>query len=153
MRGMCGAYIGVGLLALLGASATAQAQTRPSVNPVAKTIFGCKSVSGKILRFAAVGREMRYSYGKAGAAPDLAFAVPLASVSYGGSGPADAGTWWVSREIKLSFNGTSYTGHWAYNRGDDSETAGVTVTRAGRVLAETACASDIEMQIPEPAED
>ena len=144
-------HVGFGLAAFL--SLPAQAQISKTAQPAAKTVFSCTSVSGKIVRFAAVGQEMRYSYGRAGAAPELAFAVPLASVRYAGSGPADAGSWWISREISLSFNGTSYTGHWAYNRGDDSETAGVTVTRAGRTLAETACASDIDMQIPEPGSE
>lgn len=140
-----GAYMGA--LAFLGMIAAPGAAAAPLSG---KTIFACTSVSGKMLRFAEVGREMRYSYGKAHGAPDLAFAVPLASVRYGGSGPADAGSWYITREISLSFNGTSYTGHWAYHRGNDSETAGVTVARGGRTLAETGCARDIEMNIPEP---
>lgn len=111
--------------------------------------FACKSVSGKLVRFAREGRVLRYSYGKPGQAADLTFSVPLASASFSGSGPSGAGTWWVTREISVLFNGTQYTGHWAYHRGEGTEEAGVTVSRAGRTLAETACKSDIQVDIPE----
>ena len=140
----------MGLALVMGAGAQAAAVVQPGAG---KTIFACKTVSGKLVRMSSAGNLMRYSYGKPGLAPELAFAVPLASAVYGGSGPADAGSWWITREVTLSFNGTSYTGHWAYNRGNDSETAGVTVKRGARTLAETACASDIDVSIPEtPAE-
>lgn len=111
--------------------------------------FACKTVSGKLVSFARAGKVLKYSYGKPGLAPELSFAVPMAAVKFAGSGPADAGTWWVSREVSVVFNGTRYTGHWAYHRADGTEEAGVTVSRGERTLAETACKSDIQIDIPE----
>ena len=116
------------------------------------SLFACQSASGKIVRFAKAGGLIRYSYGKPGMAPDLAFAVPAASAIYAGSGPQQAGSWWINRAITLRFNGANYTGHWAFNRADQSEEGGVTVSRGGKTLAETACTGEITMEIPEPAE-
>jgi hypothetical protein len=131
---------------LLAFPMAAQAQTQ------GHTLFACQSASGKIVRFAKTGNLIRYSYGKLGAASDLAFAVPSASATFGGTSPQAAGSWWINREITVMFNGASYTGHWAFNRADQSEEGGVTVKRAGRILAETACKGEITMDLPEPAE-
>lgn len=124
----------------------------PSATAAPQPVFACKTASGKVVRFAREGKVLRYSYGKPGMAPDLSFAVPMASVRFGGSGPAGSGTWWVSRDVTVVFNGTRYTGHWAFHRAEGTEEAGVTVARRGRTLAETACKSDIEIDIPEVEE-
>lgn len=121
----------------------------PSHAAAPQSVFACKTVSGKLVRFAREGKLLRYSYGKPGLVPELSFAVPMASVVYGGSGPAGSGTWWVTREVSVVFNGTRYTGHWAFHRADGTEEAGVTVVRGAKTLAETACKSDIEIDIPE----
>ncbi len=136
---------GLGALGLVFAAA-------PSDAAAPSPVFACKTVSGKLVRFAREGKVLRYSYGQPGLAPELTFTVPLASVVYGGSGPAGSGTWWVSREVSVVFNGTRYTGHWAFHRAEGSEEAGVTVARGAKTLAETACKSDIEIDIPEVEE-
>lgn len=124
----------------------------PSAAAAPQPVFACKTISGKLVRFAREGKVLRYSYGKPGMAPELTFTVPMASVKFGGNGPAGAGTWWVSRDVTVVFNGTRYTGHWAFHRAEGTEEAGVTVARGGKTLAETACRSDIQIDIPEVEE-
>lgn len=124
----------------------------PSRAAAPQPVFACKTISGKLVRFAREGKVLRYSYGKPGMAPELTFTVPMASVRFGGSGPAGSGTWWVSRDVTVVFNGTRYTGHWAFHRAEGTEEAGVTVARGGKTLAETACRSDIQIDIPEVEE-
>ena len=132
------------LLALLHPMA-AQAAPKPAAP---KTIFACTTASGKHLQIERQGTTLHYAYGRPDAAPDLAFAVPAASARYTANAP-DSGSWWISRSVTLAFNGVNYTAHWAFNRGDQSEEAGLTVKRGAKVLAETQCASDIDTALPD----
>ena len=138
----------IAAFAALGSGIAAAHSAAAAPQPV----FSCKTASGKVVRFVREGKVLRYSYGKPGLAADLTFAVPMASVRFGGSGPAGSGTWWVSRDVTVVFNGTRYTGHWAFHRAEGAEEAGVTVARGDKILAETACKSDIEIDIPEVEE-
>ncbi len=125
---------------LFGSAALAQEQ---------QEYFSCKTSSGKLVRFSGQHGLLHYSYGRPGRAPDLAFKVPLNGAEFTGVGPASIGTWWITREITVKFNGTAYTGFWAFHRGDHREEAGIRVTRGEQVLAETPCRSEIVLNLPE----
>lgn len=135
--------MGLSLLALKAAAVPAAAAA-----PASPTIFACRTASGKQVRIVRTGATYRYSYGRPGAAPDLAFSVPKSATSiHDGSEDIGSGSWWMTSEVTLRFNGTSYTGWWSLNRASGEEEGGIRVEKGGKVLAETACVPEVEINL------
>lgn len=150
---MVGALIGAVVLPLATvpqSSAAAPAKSGATGAAAAgATVFSCRTASGKLLRISRNGETFRYSYAKAGAPPDLAFTVPRSAVSIrDGSEDIGSGSWWMTHEVTLRFNGTSYTGWWSFNRASEEEAGGIRVAKGGRVLAETPCQLPVEINLP-----
>lgn len=140
---------GIAVLAALGFTALGSSPAEAAAPaPAAKTIFTCRTASGKVVRISRTGSIYRYSYGRPGAAPDLAFAVPKSSTSiHDGSEDIGSGSWWMTHEVTLRFNGTSYTGWWSFHRASGEEGGGIRVAKGERVLAETACVLPVEIDL------
>lgn len=116
--------------------------------PADQVIFSCKTASGKTVQFLNAGKVIHYRYGKSVAAPDLAFSVPRSASSIDdGSENLGGGSWWMTQQIMLKFNGNTYTGWWSYHRASGEEEAGIRVSRGDQVLAETPCVGQANMNL------
>ncbi len=113
-----------------------------------QVIFSCKTESGKTVSFINSGKTIKYNYSKLAHSPDLTFSVPrIASSIDDGSDTLGGGSWWLTQEINLKFNGNIYTGWWSLHRASGEEAAGIRVSRGNKILAETPCVSHIQMNL------
>lgn len=134
--------------AALNAIAVAPLHAAPARPVPAATIFSCTTASGKVVRISRTGTLYRYVYGRPGTAPDLTFTVPKSATSiHDGSEDIGSGSWWMTHEVTLRFNGTSYTGWWSYNRASSEEEGGIRVEKGEKTLAQTACASEVTIDL------
>lgn len=82
-----------------------------------------------------------YSYGRPGA-PDLVFSVPRASVRFDVGMGAHGG----AKSIAVTFNGVVYEGQYWWDAHGPEE-AMIVVTRGSQTLANTACQSNLRVDI------
>ena len=114
----------------------------------ARTIFSCQTASGKVVNISNAGATLRYTYGRPNAAADLNFLVPRADTSiHDGGDDVGSGSWTMTSEVTLHFNGVTYTGWWSFNRSNQEEAGGIRVARGAKILAETPCKSDVTMNL------
>ena len=134
--------------AVIAVTTLTPAHAAPARPAAAQTIFSCTTASGKLVRISRTGTLYRYVYGRPGAAPDLTFTVPKSATSiHDGSEDIGSGTWWMTHEVTLRFNGTSYTGWWSLHRASGEEGGGIRVEKGSKTLAETACASEVTINL------
>ena len=146
--GKSGALLACAASAIFAASAFTAAYAAPARPAASATIFSCTTASGTLVRISRTGTLYRYVYGRPGAAPDLTFTVPKSATSiHDGSEDIGSGSWWLTHEVTLRFNGTSYTGWWSYNRASSEEGGGIRVEKGPKTLAETACASEVTIDL------
>jgi hypothetical protein len=127
------------------------------VNPVTSqrsesVVFSCVTVSGKRLSVIDNGPSVAYSYGREGAAPDLTFSVPRASVTRSdGSRTDDAGRVfdsYMTLDIQHGPALFSIVANYVDNQAQPIHSYHIRVFQNGRQLANTPCVGSVVDRIP-----
>jgi hypothetical protein len=136
------------VIALLGVPLAIGVASIPAPASARGMVFTCVTTSGKTVRFVSNGATMSYSYGRAGARPELAFSVPRSMSSVeDGSDDVGNGSWAILHEVAVTYSGVKYTAWWHFDRSSHEVEAGLVVSRGGSVLATTPCASNIQINL------
>lgn len=120
----------VALIVALSHSASVEAACK------AKTIFSCTTTKGKTVEVCDAGEKIQYSFGKKGAAPEMALAVPrAAATTYQWSGIGRSMTY----SVQIPNGRTLYEVFSSADKISQQVTFGINVVVDGQPAATLAC--------------
>lgn len=109
----------------------------------AKLVFSCTTTKQKVIEVCDAGKTIEYSFGKAGAKPELALAVPRSEAStfqWEGIGSA------ISYTVDIPNGKTVYSVFWSAEKATANIESGVNVEVDGKHVARVLCKPDTTVQ-------